>query len=69
MHSIQILRGKLCYRYKAILFPTLVAVCFENTRNSTILQQEVSTDLLIEYLRIELLQKDDTTIKAQGITL
>jgi len=52
-------------RYKTILFPTLVAVCFRNGRNNTILQQEVSPHLLTDYLRSELTQKDDSNVKLQ----
>jgi hypothetical protein len=33
-----------------VLFPTLIALCFENKRNLAILQQEVSQDMLIEFL-------------------
>lgn len=35
---------------KSILFPTLIAACFENPRNLAFLQQEVSQDMLIEFL-------------------
>lgn len=33
-----------------ILFPTLIALCFNDRRNLGILQQEVSQDMLIEFL-------------------
>jgi hypothetical protein len=57
-------------RYKTILFPTLIAVCFRNSHNSTILQQEISPNMLAEYLRSELslhAQKDDSNPKQQGL--
>jgi len=40
-------------RHKRILFPTLIAACFMNTRNKSILEQEMSTDLLVAYLHEE----------------
>lgn len=45
-------------RYKTILFPTLISVCFQNTRNTTILQQEMSVELIVDYIRAEIESKD-----------
>jgi len=43
---------------KTILFPTLIAVCFQNPRNVGILQQEMSIELIVEHLKGEISAKD-----------
>jgi hypothetical protein len=37
---------------KECLFPTLIAVCYNNTRNTSVVEQELSADLLVEYVNM-----------------
>ncbi len=41
-------------RYKCVLFPTLITGCFMNNENFMILKQEMSTELLLSYIKEEL---------------
>jgi hypothetical protein len=38
-------------KYINVLFPTLIAICYENCHNYSILQHEMSVDLLINYIK------------------
>ena len=38
-------------KYVNVLFPTLIAICYENERNYSILQHEMSVELLINYIK------------------
>jgi hypothetical protein len=42
------------FRYKSLLFPTLIAACFANERNRSILQQELDTEMLCLYIQEEM---------------
>ena len=42
----------LCSRLRNVLFPTLIAACFENEENKKIIEQEVSCALLENYVEV-----------------
>ena len=43
---------KFCSRLRNVLFPTLIAACFENEENKKIIEQEVSCALLENYIEV-----------------
>lgn len=45
-------RFKFCSRLRNVLFPTLIAACFENEENKKIIEQEVSCALLENYIEV-----------------
>ena len=40
------------FRLRNVLFPTLIAACFENEENKKIIEQEVSCALLENYIEV-----------------
>jgi hypothetical protein len=48
-------------KYKDILFPTLVAVCYENKNNTQVMQQEMSTMPLVEFIKEQNENKEKTS--------
>jgi hypothetical protein len=40
---------------KAVLFPTLIAICHNDERNTSVVEEECSIDMLTEFIRAELL--------------
>ena len=49
---------------KHVLFPTLIAVCYENKRNTSVVEQELSVDMIVEY--IEKMMESRKNSEAQG---
>lgn len=47
-------------KYKHILFPTLVTICYENKNNTHVMQQEMSTLPLVEFIKEQNQNKDNT---------
>ena len=43
---------------KAVLFPTLIAICHHDERNTSVVEEECSIDMLTEFIRAELLGVD-----------
>lgn len=35
---------------KQVLFPTLIAVCYDNQRNTSVVEQELSVDMIVDYI-------------------
>ncbi|KAG8186344.1 hypothetical protein JTE90_005872 [Oedothorax gibbosus] len=46
-----------------ILFPTLIACCYNNLENKTILQQEMTSELLSNYIEVKYLNIEDSSLK------
>ncbi|GFS97997.1 s phase cyclin A-associated protein in the endoplasmic reticulum [Nephila pilipes] len=46
-----------------ILFPTLIACCYKNPANKTILQQEMTSELLSNYIEVKYLNTEENTLK------
>ncbi|GIX87027.1 s phase cyclin A-associated protein in the endoplasmic reticulum [Caerostris extrusa] len=46
-----------------ILFPTLIACCYKNPANKTILQQEMTSELLSNYIEVKYLNAEENRIK------
>jgi hypothetical protein len=42
-------------KYINVLFPTLVSICFEHIHNLSVLQHEMSVDLLVNYLKQQII--------------
>lgn len=40
-------------KYTTVLFPTLIAICFNHSHNLSILHQEISVDLLLNYIKFQ----------------
>merc|ERR1711991_113851 len=55
---------------KHVLFPTLIAVCYENQRNTSVVEQELSVDMIVDYIQknidIEKNSNKDSKLSAQG---
>lgn len=49
--SLFLLLTSSFFRLKAVLFPTLIAGCFGNSKNKMIVDQELSMDMLLVFLR------------------
>jgi hypothetical protein len=53
LHAVSLLLSLRYYseeEYRAILFPTLLAACYGNPRNREVVREELSLDLLADYL-------------------
>ncbi|GBN35554.1 S phase cyclin A-associated protein in the endoplasmic reticulum [Araneus ventricosus] len=46
-----------------ILFPTLIACCYKNPANKTILQQEMTSELLSNYIEVKYLNSEENSLK------
>ena len=47
---------------KKFIFPTLIAVCYDNKRNTSVVEQELSADLLVDYMN---LYRTETSSKSE----
>lgn len=52
-----------------ILFPTLIACCFKNPANKTILQQEMTSELLSNYIEVKYLNAEENSLKERNCNI
>merc|ERR1711916_122921 len=46
---------------KHVLFPTLIAVCYENQRNTSVVEQELSVDTIVDYIEKQINDKKNNS--------